>query len=334
MRLLVLGGGDFVGRAVVEDGLARGWEVTVVNRGLSEVTPGARMLRADRRSPGSAELRDVLGSARWDVAVDTWSWEPRAVRESAGLLADRVERYVYISTRSVYEWPTPAAADESAALVAPGSDDSADDYARAKRGAELAVIEAFGDRAILARAGLILGPRENIGRLPWWLSRIARGGAVLAPGEPDAGVQYVDARDLAAWCLDAAAAGEGGAFNIVSPEGAATMGELLRACVEATGSDATLRWVDAETVLAAGIEPWMELPVWIPPGEDHDTMHRADVSRAVTAGLSIRPLSETVSDTWRWLQSRGGTAPQRVDRRAVGLDPEKEAAVLAGLPAV
>lgn len=329
MDLLVLGGTGFVGRALVDEGLASGWSVTTLNRGTRPPIAGATALTGDRTTP---EGLAALGDHRWDVVADTWSWAPSAVRDSAAHLAGRADRYVYISSRSVYAYPAPAGADETAPLVTASSSDTGfDDYARAKAGAEAGVAEAFGDRGILLRAGLILGPHEDIGRLPWWLSRIARGGTVLAPGDPGAGIQYVDARDLARFALVAAERRLGGPFNVVSPVGETSMGDLLRACVEATGSGARLRWVGDDPLLAAGIEPWMELPVWLPPGKDHDTMHGADVARALDAGLAIRPVGETVADTWAWLQGIGGVAPQRADRPVVGLPAEKEAALLASL---
>ena len=151
---------------------------------------------------------------------------------------------------------------------------------------------------------------------------------MLAPGSPDDGIQYVDARDLAAFGLTVAKSGHGGPFNVVSPVGQATMGQLLEACVQVTGSDAEPRWIDSETLLEAGVKPWMELPIWLPPGEDHDAMHQGDVSKAVAAGLRIRPLDQTVSDTWEWLVSIGGTAPQRADRPTLGLDRAREAELL------
>ena len=326
MRLLVLGGTEFVGRAFVDVALAAGWEVTTLNRGTSPAPDGVTALHGDRTH---ADGLLALGDGEWDVVVDTWSWAPVAVRHSATLLHDRTERYLYVSSRSVYADPVPAGAGEDSPLVIADADDEHfDDYARAKAGAELAVVEQFGVRAILARAGLILGPRENIGRLPWWLNRIAAGGPVLAPGSPDAGIQYVDARDLAAFGLSAAARGESGPFNVVSPVGQATMGDLLDACVEVTESDAELRWTDPDTILTAGVAPWTDLPIWLPPGGDHEAMHQSDVSRAVAAGLRIRPLRETVADTWNWLQAIGGTAPQRADRPKVGLDPAVEAKLL------
>ncbi|MFJ9905293.1 SDR family oxidoreductase [Streptomyces sp. NPDC101152] len=330
MRLLVLGGTEFAGRAVVEAALGRGWEVTVLNRGRHPAPAGVRALRGDRTAPGGLA---ALAEGTWDVVVDTWSAAPRVVHESARLLRDRAGRYVYVSTRSVYSWPAPAGHDESAALVE-GAEPDADstDYARDKRGAEIAAVEAFGaDRSVLVRAGLILGPYENIGRLPWWLGRIARGGPVLAPGPRELPLQYVDVRDMAEWILGAAERELSGPYNMTSPQGHATMGELLETCVRVTGTGAELRWTDPKVILDAGIEPWTQLPVWVPPGGDmHDFLHAGDVSRAVGTGLVCRPVSETVADTWGWLQGIGGTAPQRVDRPPVGLDPVVEAKVLGG----
>jgi nucleoside-diphosphate-sugar epimerase len=325
MKVLMLGGTEFVGRAVVEETLALGWDVTVFNRGSAEPPAGVTALRGDRSAPGGLA---ALERGEWDIVVDTWSWAAHAVTEAASLLAGRAGHYVYVSSRSVYAAPVPFGADESAPVVAaaPGDRD-ASDYARNKAGAELGAVAAFGDRALLARAGLVLGPYENIGRLPWWLGRIARGGPVLAPGPDDLGVQYIDARDLAGWCLRAAERGVGGAFNVVSPPGFTTMRELLQTIVKVTGSDAELRWIEAETILAAGVAPWTDLPIWL-LGEDHAFLHGGDVSKAMAEGLRPRPVEETVADTWAWLRGIGGTAPMRPDRPRVGLDPAVEAKLL------
>ncbi|MGW9122990.1 NAD-dependent epimerase/dehydratase family protein [Streptomyces sp. NPDC055663] len=332
----MLGGTEFVGRAVTEAALARGWDVTVFHRGRHAPPPGVAELLGDRTTEdGLAALAgDGEGSGggyTWDLVVDTWSGAPSAVRDAARLLADRAARYAYVSSRSVYDYPAPAGLSEEGPLVAGASPDAGGDvsYPLAKRGGELAALDAFGDRALFARAGLILGPWENIGRLPWWLGRIARGGPVLAPGTPDLGLQYIDARDLANWLLDAADSGLHGAYNLVSRPGHATMGQLLEACVRVTGSDAELRWTPTERILAAGVEPWTDLPVWLPPGELYDTLHRGDVGKAYATGLRCRPVEETVADTWKWLEELGGAAPQRPDRPAVGLDPDVEAGLLA-----
>lgn len=330
MRLLMLGGTEFAGRAVVEAALARGWDVTVFHRGRHEPPAGVRQLRGDRTADNG--LAALAGSGEeWDAVIDTWSAAPRAVRDTARLLTGRAGRYVYVSSCSVYAWPPAADHDESAPLVEGASPDAeATEYARDKLGAELAVLDAFGsERSVLARAGLILGPYENIGRLPWWLTRIARGGPVLAPGPRELPLQYIDVRDLAEWTLGAVERALSGPYNLVGPQGHTTMGNLLEACVKTTGSAAELRWLDPRTILDAGIEPWTRLPVWAPPGSElHDALHRADVSRALSTGLRCRPVEETVTDTWAWLRTLGGTAPRRPDRPPVGLDPEVEAHVL------
>lgn len=326
MKLLMLGGTEFVGRAVAEVALARGWEVTVFHRGTHAPPQGVTALHGDRADAAGLA---ALEKGEWDAVVDTWSGAPSAVRDSARLLAGRAGAYAYISSGSVYAFPPTARLDERAPLVT-GSAGATDagDYAQAKRGGELAVVEAFGERALLVRAGLILGPYENVGRLPWWLGRIARGGTVLAPGPRGMALQYIDVRDLAEWTADALQAGLGGPYNLVSEPGHATMGELLESCANAVGSDAGLRWTAPEDVLAAGIEPWTELPVWPAPGEMRDAVFGADVSKALASGLRCRPVAETVADTWAWLQAVGGVAPQRPDRPVLGLDPAKEAVAL------
>ncbi|MEU8955661.1 NAD-dependent epimerase/dehydratase family protein [Streptomyces sp. NPDC048518] len=327
MRLLMLGGTEFVGRAVTEAALARGWEVTVFHRGHHAAPEGAAAVHGDRTTEDGLA---ALAEGTWDAVVDTWSAAPRVVRDAARLLADRVGRYVYVSSSSVYRYPGEAGSDESFPVVDGDPDAEATEYAQDKRGGELAALAAFGaGRTVLARAGLILGPYENIGRLPWWLNRVARGGPVLAPGPRDLDIQYVDVRDLAEWILDAVAAGLHGPYNLVSPMGRFTMGELLDACAEvAGGPDLALRWTDPQVVLDAGIEQWMELPVWLAPGEVHDTMHRSSAAKAAAAGLATRPVAETVRDTWEWLRAIGGTPPRRPDRPVVGLAPEKEAKAL------
>ncbi|MDH2388705.1 NAD-dependent epimerase/dehydratase family protein [Streptomyces sp. HNM0663] len=329
MKLLILGGTEFVGRAAARAALDRGWEVTVFHRGRHPAPAGAHELIGDRTEPGG--LAALTGGGPWDAVLDTWSAAPSAVRDAARLLAGRTDRHVYVSSCSVYAWPVEEGYDEDTPVV-DGSADAGDvPYAEAKRGGELAALDAYGaDRSLLLRAGLIIGPWENVGRLPWWLGRIARGGPVLAPGPQSTPITYVDARDLAEWALDAAERGLSGPYNVVRQD-RATIAELLQECVRATGAQADLRWTPAATVLDAGIDPWTELPVWIPRAErpdEHAMMHGANASRAQAAGLRIRPLAETVHDTWAWLRSLGGTAPHRPDRPPVGLPEEKEARVL------
>lgn len=328
--LLVLGGTQFLGRAVAEDALQRGYEVTVLHRGHNEPPAGVTALQGDRMT--SDGLR-ALGDRAWDIVVDTWSGNPSAVERSTDLLRDRADRYAYVSSRSVYTWPAAAGADEGAPVVQVPDDVELDyaelDYAESKRAAELAVDSAFGARSLLLRAGLLIGPRENTGRLPWWLRRIARGGDVPVPGPRDLDMQYIDARDLAAWMLDAVLRGAHGAFNAVGPPGCVTMGELLDVCVRVTGASATLRWVDPVAILSAGVQPWTELPAWMPPGPDHDAVHRGDVSKAQRHGLSMRPLYATVADTWTWMCSAEGALALK--DQASGLSAATEEALLKTL---
>jgi 2'-hydroxyisoflavone reductase len=332
MKLLVLGGTHFVGRAIVEAALADGMDVTALNRGRSTI-PGVtvRTLLADRTDP--AALRAALGNGEWDAVIDTWSGAPQAVATACEALKDRVGHFGYVSTISVYAEPLPANADESAPVVdsdpdSPVGIEDISNYPAAKRGAEVAVLRAFGDAALIARPGLILGPYENIGRLPWWLRRIERGGRVLAPGDPDKSFQYVDARDLASWMLAAASNRAGGAFNVVNRAGATTIGELLDLAIRVTGSRAELVWTPQEVVLKADIAPWTELPIWVPRGPDFDYLETMDTSAAIAAGFTSRTLRETVADTWAWLQVEGDPVP-RPGRTPVGLDPAKEQQVLS-----
>ncbi len=325
MRILVLGGTHHVGRAVVEAGLARGDDVATLTRGQSgPPAAGASARHADRSDP--VALAAALGDGEWDAVIDTWSLAPRVVRDSARLLATRAGHYTYISSRSVYVWPIPVGADESAPVVAgdPGGEDVSD-YAAVKRGGELAALEGFGGRVLLARPGLVLGPYERVGRLPFWLNRIKRGGRVPCPGPPDQPLQYIDARDLAHWVLDAAGRSVAGAFNTVSRRGHTTMGELLEQCRTVTGSDAKLVWVSPQAVDAAGVAPWTELPIWLPPTGEYAGLHDGDVSAAYAAGLTCRPVAETVSDTWAWLQAEGLPAPAHPERAAIGMNAAAEA---------
>ncbi|MFD9407573.1 NAD-dependent epimerase/dehydratase family protein [Streptomyces sp. NPDC059989] len=325
MKLLMLGGTEFVGRAITEDALARGWEVTVFHRGHHAPPPGTSALHGDRTAPGGL---DALAEGEWDLVVDTWSGAPTAVRDSARLLSGRAGQYTYVSSRSVYSYPAPAGLDEDGPVVEGSLDAEATAYAEDKRGGELAAVDAFGERALLVRAGLIIGPYENVGRLPWWLNRTARGGPLLAPGPRDLPLQYIDVRDLARWTLDAAAAGLGGPYNLASPVGHATMGSFLDACAAATGGRVEQRWTDPAVIGEAGIEPWTELPIWLPPGELHDYMFGGDVSKALATGLVCRPIEETAADTWAWLGSIGGVAPHRSDRPQKGISAEREAELL------
>ena len=326
VRLLVLGGSAFVGRSVVTAAIDRGWSVTTFNRGRNPwAHPQAQVLVGDRLEP--ADLTQLQGGC-WDAVVDTWAGAPSAVLESAAVLAECAGRYLYVSSRAVYTSPTPAGLDETHPTVAASPNAADTDYARNKRGGELAIEAVYGDRAVLARAGLILGPHEDTGRLPNWLLRAARGGQLLAPGPADQPVQYIDVRDLAAWLLAATDSSVSGPVNLVTPAEHATMADLLGAAVAAAGSDAELIWVDPDAIQNTPIDRWTELPGWIPPGPEFAGLRSTNTDRARSSGLRCRPVDQTVVDTWAWMTAAGSTAAAPPAALRLGLDPVKEQAAL------
>jgi nucleoside-diphosphate-sugar epimerase len=316
MRVLILGGTVFLGRHVAAEALARGHDVTLFHRGRhgSELFEDAEHVLGDRAGDLAA-LRD----GRWDAAVDTSGYDPADVARSSAL---HIGHLVFVSTCNVYpRWPAEPV-DEDSPVWTEG-----DDYGARKAACERAAEAAMPGRVARLRAGLLCGPHDNIFRLPWWIRRIAAGGDVLAPGDPQQAVQLIDARDLASWALDLAEEGVAGAFNATAPPGRTTMSDVLTAAVEATGSDARLRWLPDEAL--TGVEPWMELPLWIPAAEHAGTWAIA-TDRAQRAGLRCRPIAETVADTWSWLRDGGEDELDDwgAEARARGLAPEREAQLL------
>lgn len=336
MRLLVLGGTRFAGWAVVSAAVARGWRVTSFNRGLAGPdVAGAQVVRGDRN-----RLDDVARLAEagpWDAVVDTSGYVPRNTLAVCQRLEPVVARYVFMSTVSVYRgWPVEPLSEASEVLYCPpdagpeyGEDveDGPTRYGYQKSGCELAVTQTFGPgRSTVLRPGVVLGPREYVGRLPWWLRRVASGGRVLAPGSPDRSIQPVDVRDLAGFALLAAERGIPGAYNVAAPMGRETFGGMLRACAEVTGSGAELVWVPDAQLLAQGVRQWSEMPLWRTfPG-----VWQVDPGEALAAGLSSRRLAATVADTWAWLRSTGAVLE---DERAweIGLSREREEQILASV---
>lgn len=318
MRLLVIGGTVFLGRHVAETALARGHEVTVFHRGRHGRAPdGAEALIGDRTSDLSA-----LEGREWDAVIDTCGFAPEDVALTAGALADRVGHYGFVSSGSAYaDWPHAPVSEDS-----PVFESDEREYGPLKAACERAAEAALPGRVLVARAGVIVGPHENIGRLPWWLRRLAEGGEVLAPGPPEAELQLIDARDLAAWMLDMAEAGRGGAFNAIAQPGSATWGELLALAREVTGGGAELRWVAPELIEARVEEPWEALPLW--PIPSLPGLYGMSAQRAARAGLTPRPLRETVADTWAWLAAGGELDAWRSELRATGLSPEAERELL------
>jgi len=320
MRLLVIGGTVFVGRAVVAEALARGDEVTVFHRGRHgrDLFDGVETILGDR-----ATDLDRLAGREWDVVVDTCGFRPEHVTASARALAEAVGRYVFVSTAGVYrDWPYRPVSDERAPL----HEGDEEDYSVLKAACERALEAELPGRVVQVRPGTIVGPHENIGRLPWWLRRMAAGGEVAAPGPPEARLQLIDARDLAAWMLDMAEGARAGAYNAIAPPGSTVWGELLGAAREVTGGTARLRWVDAARVEREVAEPWDALPLW--PIPSLPGLYGMSGARAAEAGLRPRPVPATVEDTWAWLAAGAELEDWRTELRATGLSAEAERALL------
>jgi nucleoside-diphosphate-sugar epimerase len=338
VRILILGGTLFLGRVLVEEALNQGHDVTTFNRGRSGIdVEGAEALRGDREQED--DLRRLSRGRAWDAVVDTSGFIPRVVRESARVLADHVDRYAFISSVSVYEgWPVEPLTETSPVLVCPsdaGPDYGYDDprgyptrYGFQKAGCEGAVRDFFGDRHFVLRPGVILGTYEYVGRLPWWLRRVALGGHVLAPGQPDKPIQPIDVRDVAGFVLASLHSGVTGAYNLAAPRSQTTFESCLNSSIAVTGSNAELVWIDDRFLLDHGVRQWTELPLW----RTHAGTWNVGADRAQAAGLRCRPMRETVNETWAWLQRVDGddghsgerAAPQeRTNRPGVELETQR-----------
>jgi 2'-hydroxyisoflavone reductase len=317
MRILVLGGTRFLGRHLVGQALERGHNVTTFTRGNTnpELFPEATRLRGDRDGNFSA-----LEGGEWDAVVDTSGYVPRVVRTSAELLHGRVSRYVFVSSISVYgDLSRPVSEDSVLAeLEDPTTEDVQEHYGGLKAACERVVEDVFGERALVVRPGLIVGPHDPTGRFTYWPHRIARGGDVLAPGRPGREIQVIDVRDLAGWILRAAEQGATGRFNATGPVPPLTMEGVLKSCREVTGSDARFVWVSDDFLHEHEVGEWMELPLWL-VDPAFGGMLEADVSRAVAAGLAFRPLADTIAATIEQAETVDG----------VGLSPEREQELLA-----
>ncbi len=318
MRLLVLGGTKFLGRAAVESALERGHEVTLFNRGEtnSELFPDVEKLRGDR----TRDL-DVLRGRDWDAVLDTAGYIPAVVRASAEALADATPYYLFVSSVSAYA-DQGRRNDETSPLAELGDDpddrltEDFSNYGALKALCEQAVQNVYGERSAVVRPGLIVGAHDPTGRFTYWPHRVARGGEVLAPAPPDRQVQFVDVRDLGDWMVELLERRTSGAYNATRP--GLGFEELLETCREVTGSDATFTWVPDTLLADHGVGEWVELPLWL-HDPDSAGMLDADVSRAVEAGLTFRPLTDTVRETLELAETVDG----------VGLTPEREAELLA-----
>lgn len=326
MRALVLGGTAFVGRALVERCLARGHDVTVFNRGRSDPRPipGVRVLVGDRKGDLSA-----LAGQTWDVLFDPSGYEVAPVRASAR--AVQPPHAVFVSSVSVYA--DPARMDEAGPVQSvPDPENeplSLPAYGALKAACERAIEAELPGRVQHVRAGIILGPHDYDARFAYWLRRIAAGGEVLAPGRPEAPVQFVDVRDLADWMVRCAERRVVGTFNATGPGTPVTMASLLDGIREVVGSDARFTWVSDELLVRHAVRPYAELPFWLPASAGRFVV---DAGRAVAEGLAYRPVHDTIRDTWAWLRDGWDAEASVRENRAMrvpgGMEADKERRIL------
>jgi len=355
MKLLILGGTRFLGRHLAEQALARGHELTLLHRGISgpALFPAARHLIADR----DADLTP-LADGHWDAVIDTSAYVPRQVRQAAAVLTGKVGHYQLVSTISVYadfsavsqgqgqghgqgrgqgrdqgQGQGRGRTAEHAALITlqdPSTEVvDGSTYGGLKVLCEAAARAGFGERCLIDRPGLLVGPHDPTGRFTWWPQRLQRGGDVLVPGRPEDAVQFIDARDAAAWMLLQSERQTQGVFNLTGPAQPLSMGKLMSTLQAQLNPAARLHWVDEDFLLQQQVAPWTELPLWLP--RDKAGLHRTDIGAALASGLHCRPLAQTVLDTAAWAQAAAmqTTAPGGPPRPEVGLSAEREASLLS-----
>ena len=324
MRILVMGGTAFVGRAIVAEALRRGDEVTLFSRGRTgaELFPAVARLVGDRDNGDYGALGSDVGDAGdWDAVVDVTAYVPRHVNQLADALADRGGRYLLISTGSVYDrtGAAPAGMDEQTSRLAPVRDTeqvTSQTYGGLKVACEDDALARYGARATIVRPGIVAGPHDVTDRFTYWVRRAARGGRVALPGRAEQPVQVVDSRDLARLVLSLLHDDRPGVFNAVGPEQPVTLAELVTACAAGAGST-----VEVVPVEPGAVEPGFPLVL---PDASWDAFHRRSAAAARAVGLTSTPLAQTAADTLAWDRDRG-TPPLAVD-----LTPERETALLLG----
>jgi len=323
MKILMIGGRVFLGRAIVEAALARGHEVTLFNRGKSnpELYNDLEQIHGDRDGG-----LDVLAGRRWDAVIDTCGYIPRHVRDSATFLADKVDHYTFISTISVYSDNNIVNMDESGPLGTLEDETveqvTGDSYGPLKVLCEKAATEGMRGRALHVRAGLIVGPYDRSDRFTYWPVRVARGGDILAPGHPQDPTQFIDVRDLGLWTVRATEDRLTGPYNATGPDYPLTMGQLLETCQRVINPNAAFTWVDEAFLEKHEVGAFVEMPMWIPQ-KDNAGFSTLNCQKALAAEMTFRPLEDTIRDTLAWANTRVDYDWPRT------IKPEREAELLA-----
>lgn len=335
MNILILGGTGFTGPHQVRYALSRGHTVTVFNRGktgVGELPDAVEQLIGDR----NGQL-DALIGRRWDVVIDNPTTVPVWVRDAARILKGNVERYVFISTISVYA-SNRKPNDETSPLAKYGGKDPLTEtfesekashstlYGRLKAASEAEAEKWFPGKTFVIRPGLMVGPGDQTDRFTYWPVRIERGGEVLAPGTPADPVQFVDARDVAEWTIRMIENGASGIYNATGPASPMGIGEMLGGIKTALSSDARFTWAEADFLKKRKVAAWADMPVWISPQGSSAAMPRTSIKKALAEGLTFRPLAETARDTLAWFKT---LPPDRQTALKAGLAAEREKELLA-----
>lgn len=332
-KVLVVGGTGFLGGTIADAALAAGYEVSVLSRGLKAAEkPGIHYMETDRL--GSLER---LSGQTFDLVFDSCAFTPNSVKHLLEAIGEGLERYVLISSISVYgDWSKQGLHEDEPVLSASEGDlqhaakmeqssklnaESAEDaYGRLKRACELTAEHLLGERAISLRAGLLIGAGDYTDRMTWWVRRIDQGGRIPVPLPKHRPLQAIDVRDAAAFALKAAHDGRSGIFNLTSEP--FTMARLIDAIQSIAASPATPVWLDEKQFVAAGVAPWTELPLWLPDSEQFRHFFEVSVVKALAAGLHIGPLRQTISDILHWDRMR------RNMPLSCGLSQEHEAQII------
>jgi len=327
MNILILGGTKFLGRHLVEAALARGHEVTLFNRGKTnpDLFPTIETILGDREHD-----IDKLAGRKWDAVIDVAGYVPRIVRLAAQGLDKSVGRYVFISSISAYDDAIfKKIGVNEADAVGKLKDESIEEvtgetYGPLKALCEKTVQDVYGDRALIIRPGLIVGPNDPTDRFTYWPVRIKTGGDVIAPQDPNVPVQIIDVRDLSDFVIKLIEESASGIYNATGPATELSLGETLDACQRVAGSDASVYWAGVDFLKEHEVAPWSDMPVWVPDDEESAGFSRVDISKAIGVGLKFRPLEETIRDTIAWAETRPADHQWRA-----GLNPDKERTLLA-----
>jgi 2'-hydroxyisoflavone reductase len=326
MKILIIGGTRFLGRHLVNSARARGHEVTLFNRGKTnpDLFRKVKTIKGDREK----DLNQLEGT--WDAVIDTCGYVPRIVKLSANMLKLKTEKYVFISSISVYKSFAKIGINESDE-VATLEDESVEEitgetYGALKALCEKTVQEILGINSLIIRPGLIVGPHDPTDRFTYWVKRVAQGGEILAPEKPEAVTQIIDVRDLADFILTLIESDVSGVFNATGPTTPLSFGLLLDTCKLISGSDAKFKWASLDFINQNNIAPWSDLPAWIPDTVEDAGFSRVDISKAVNAGLKFSALENTIRDTLTWVNE----LPKDYEMKA-GLKPEREKELLEKL---